>query len=275
MNRRKIIIASPDRKRRKRKKNVLKALLFFLGVCAVVALVIMFFRSPYLRINTITVAGAKEISKEDLTYFIQSESAGNYYYVFPKNHILLYPKKKIIADLHAKYPQIIHSGINFKNTNTVTLSIKERAPIALYCVDKCYFIDELGFVYKESPDFSSDVYRVYRDYREIYASSTIATSTPIGRTPLSLELFKNINTFVDNLSTIKLTPLQVSIMGNQEIQILTKQGNLKVSLRNPLSNQFEILKTAVDQPSFSDGKGGVTHFQYIDVRFGSKIFYKL
>ncbi len=271
MKRRQTIITSPARKRRRRRKHILHVAFYIFVSVFVAGIIILFFRLPYLRVSHVTVNGTQEISQEDIVQQVKDMTTGDYLFFFPKDHVLLYPKKQIISALRAEYPQIVNLSVSFSNANTSVITLKERTPAALYCTSSCYFMDDQGFVYKDSSATSSDEYLDFRDLRPDFASS----SSPIGTLPLPTSSFLDISRFAGLLSSIGLPATGVSIIGDDDVEVQTKLGTIKVSLENSLDDQLDTLKTVVSQPVFVDAKGGINTFNYIDVRFGNKVFYKM
>ena len=269
--------------KKKRKAALIKyGLILLLCVTVFIGLVLIS-RIPKFRISTINLSGEILVSKDDVSNATKNFLSGNYIWLFPKNNFLLYPHNELEQMLKEKFQRINTISINIKNFQNLEIKITERNLNALWCdgvpsggefgdapaPEKCYFMDKNGLIFSEAPDFSGDAYFKY--YGEVSA-----TNTPIGTKYIaSADLFKDISNFITRVQDISLHPIYLinteagqftlGLLGGGKIYIDTKD-----SLSKTADNLQALLGTISATTTFS-----ALNFDYIDLRFGNKLFYKL
>jgi hypothetical protein len=267
LNRRKAILETPNRRTRRRKRLVRLFILYVLGFLILCIGIFYFFRISALQIKDVEISGAGKVDQSELRAIAEKFSEGNVAYFIPKHFFIFYPKKEIAKDVIEKYPEIISAKVVLRGLNKVELRIVERTPYAFYCTTSCYFADEQGFVYKEAS--STDEHIIFRELRVLPEQSLIRTY------PLSTETFKEVEGFARNISELNLHIKEIVIEVNGDLSVLTEEGKIIISFRESFSDQYSFLKTALSQKVFLYPDGSVRNFDYIDLRFGKKIFYKI
>jgi len=267
VNRRKKILETPKRRQRRRRRAIIKLVVLFIFLFVILGISIWFFQTKYLQVSEVQVFGTNEINPELIKAKTAEISSGNIFFILPKNQILLYPRKQIESVLRNDFKEASNVSVKLVGINKIAINIQERSPFARYCIDSCFFIDESGFVYKDATldsmaTSSVDNLITFHDVRFDSASS----SSPIGTYPLDGGKFKSLENFARNISSLNLGIKEVVIGLNNDVSILTNEGKVIVSITNPLDQQFDLLKIALSQ---------IKKFDYIDVRFGNKIFYKI
>jgi hypothetical protein len=149
--------------------------------------------------------------------------------------------------------------------------------------EKCYFLDDNGVIFSEAPTFSGDAYFKY------YGG--VMGETPIGQTYLATTtVFQDVSNFVQSVSQTSLAPISVSaesdggftmqlssggkIYFNLSQPLSQTAGNLKALLQN-LQISSTLLGSSVPTGSASSGSTSISNIDYIDLRFGDKLYYKM
>lgn len=249
-------------------KTIAALVLFFI----VLASLIYDANSAVLTLNQTEVTGNSVLPGEKLKEIVNMEISGKYLWAFPKNNLLLYPKSKIASNLLSKFPTIKKVDISASLGNVLSVSIEERKPFAVWCQsdekEKCYFMDNLGFIYSEAPDFSGSAFFKYYG---------IVDSDPIGKTYKDIKTFVKLNSFIDSLKKINITPITLNIDENDDVFILvSSSGEIRFSLNDDLKTSFSNLQTVLNNLNTVVKTATSTSykFQYIDLRFGDKVFVK-
>ena len=222
---------------------------------------------PALRITDVAVSGTSTLSSSTIEAFVRERLAGNYWYILPKSNIFLYPKARISADLLSAHPVLASAGVHAAGFTTIAVDLLERQPRALWCSDACYFMDEDGVVYGEAPVFSEPVYTVY-------IGTTTGAALP--RQFLAPADFGALSALVDaivqKLSDEKLATVEVN--ADQDVAMNFASGFvLKFALHDEGGDTFERLALALTAEPFVSHK--LAEFEYLDLRFGDKLYYKL
>jgi hypothetical protein len=255
------------RKRRRRMRISLVLGSFFV---LLLALVVGLSRIPALQIQAVMVSGAQTISSTTIAHFVDERLEGNYLGLFPKRNIFLYPKGALAKAIMAAYPSIASADVHANDFESIAVLVVERAPRALWCPSAsaagCYFMDEHGVVYEGAPTFSEPVYTRY-------------VSTRQGVLPwqfLSPEQFQALSALVDAIAQ-KLQDEQITYVvvdHEEDVRIKFASGfSLIFALKDPGGDIFERFSLALTSETVSKHK--LSDFEYLDLRFGDKLYYKL
>lgn len=274
------ILSSPrlkELKKRRRKVFIYKTLLSLFGI-----LVILFFfayisRLPHLNITEIQIIDNKFIDGEEAQNVIWGEMAGKYIWLFPKTNVFFYPQNKIKDSLQNKLGRIENVDLSIKNNNILLVSLDEREAKYTWCGDtptpegekeKCYFLDKVGYIFEEAPHFSGEVYfKFFGIPSESYFQK---------------EYFEKLVLFKDTLITLKLKPTFLYVNKEKEVEVYLSKTNLSkyepkiiFNLNSDILNIIENITAALDtEPLKTDIKNKYSSLQYIDLRFGNKVYTK-
>lgn len=257
--------ASKVRARRRRRRVVGGALA--LGVVAVlVGGFVWLSHAPFLRITEVLVSGPRTVASSSVEAFVLEQLTGTYGYVLAKNNILLYPQDSIAAALATKYPQFKVVEVQAHDFSTVGVSVIEREPKALWCLEACYFMDEDGIVYAPAPTFSSPVYVSYRGR---------ATDGKLPRQYLTKDEFHELSAlagaFAQKEGAEQL--VEVAVDGTGDVRAQFASGfTVLFPLIEEGGDVFERYALARDAEPFKDR--AIADFEYLDLRFGDKLYYK-
>ncbi len=247
--------------------------------------VVFIIETPWLQVKTVTVTGNKVVASSELVTLAESLSTGYYFYLIPKNQIFWYPISAIKQQLLTSLPRLQSVEIYRRNFNEVELKVTERSPLALWCVgkdrDNCFFIDEAGLVYAPAPWFSSALFFEVN-------STTSPTSLPAEPIP-AIYLRKLVQFAAAGPTFLTATSSEVIRFESAELwpagdavftvrnynpgPLLTWQ--LRINLDQDLEvagrNLSSVWHSNTFQQEFKAKRAGL---DYVDVRFGNKVFYK-
>ena len=260
----------------KKRRNFFFIKIFFLSSL----LVAFFFSASYLlenakiNIEKIEIKGNLIVEQETIRKVAAGELSGKYFSLVPKKNTFLYPKKNIeqkIKDQEKRIQSIIFERIGM---TAVLLTVIERQPKFLWCDDftaiseECYFIDETGFIFSKAPKFSDDVY--FRFY------GGGARQDAIGKQYLPPHDFVRISRFVEMTkeSNIEASKLYLKEMGEYELHLQDGTRVLFMRSDDELAI-FDNLKTVLQSEVFGkEVRNNPSPVDYIDLRYGNKVFYK-
>ncbi len=273
--------------KKKQKKQLIKVGVFFLLCLLLIGLLAWIAHRPSLRISVVELQGGILVTPEEVSAEATQFISGSYMWIFPKNNSFLYPHKKLEQDLKNHFQRIDAIEIVRKNFHTLVVQISERKAEALWCegepdqaigtttdttaggVSRCYFIDANSTIFAESPQFSGDAYFKYY--------GLVATDTPIGTKYMASSTdFADLSAFVSNAKRLQTKPEYLIAKGGGEFTLVVSGGgeiyfDNKESLAKVADNLEALLRTPQLAPTpYSD-----LPIEYIDLRFGNKLFYKL
>ncbi len=229
--------------------------------------------------------GEQIVKAEEIINDTTSFLSGNKFLIIPKRHIWFYAKDELQAHLLEAFPRLESSSLISGFPNKLTITVVERSPVMLYCESNlnCFFINKAGVAYTRSPSFSPGVFLEWRaSSTSIKAPAAVGTAAGIERLlnlkvvilqVLNLLDLKGwqINYFeqtADEDFTFTVTPTRATSTARTSWQIMVDNETAPVTVGNNLHAALSaILKDSKDKT--------LPPLQYVDVRFGKKVFYKL
>jgi cell division septal protein FtsQ len=257
-----------ERVRRAQRRRFI--VLSVINVLLVVSVVLFFWQLSYLslvRIDTIAIGGTRTVSKDEVGKHVRDALSGTVAFVFSKRNALLYPKRAITQDLTASFPRIAEVRVGTKGLHTLSVEITERQPAGIVCdatnASKCFFLDASGFLYAPAPSSLGSAY-----VRFVIPLS----GEPVGTRLLGSRAFSDLQDFLHSLFALSFLPTSVTI-AKTDLTLSVRAGNetvrLLVSREEPYATTTQNLSSLLSADGFS-----VKNIEYIDLRFGNKVFYR-
>lgn len=270
-------------KKKRHKAFFSKILILFLG------LLVLLFGSAYisrldnLNIKEIQISGNKVIETATLQASAQELIAGKYLWLFPKTNILFYPQETIAQELQNKFKRIKDIDLSIKDNKILLISITERLPKFTWCGvipnldnhddSKCYFMDDSGDIFDVAPYFSEGV------YFKFYGDENINQENPVGYFFLK-DRFTDIVEFKNQIESMNLSPVSfwIDSKGNARFYLSSKSTpgpEIIFKIESDYQNLAENLDAAIDtEPLKSKLKNKFSSLEYIDLRYGNKVYDK-
>ncbi len=287
MQKRRNVLSSPrlSELKKRRRRIILNKFLFFLVTFAII-FGISSYVSNLKRLNLIDVqiAGNKVIDADIIKTEVQNILIGKYFWLFPKTNILYYSKENIKNALLVKFKRIKNIDLTVGTNRILIVTLTERDAKYTWCGkyipalnsnsnQKCYFMDDSGYIFDEAPYFSGNV------YFKFYGNGNFNTDLPLGGNFLP-DKFLNILSFKDNLKNMELAPVAFWLDNlNNANFALIKEPTLGPSIIFKLDTDFEKitenLQAAIStEPLKSKLKNNFSSLIYIDLRFSNKVYDK-
>lgn len=268
---------SKVRARRRRRRIIILslaagALLLLLGG------VIWLAHAPFMRITAVQVSGQTTLNATDVANRVLADISGSYLYLFPRDNIFLYPKYKTEVALSAQVPTIAKVSINAKDFHTLSVVVTERARKALWCdasfttEELCFWLDQDGVAYAdEHQGFSVEI--ASTSYERYYGP------LPDGVLPLQFlntDQFHALSALVDALAQNQAgNPIQsIKVHSVNEVRVTFADNFVLIfSLSAPGADVYQRFLLILKSDAFAGHV--LSDFEYLDMRFGDKIYYKL
>lgn len=257
-------------RRRKRRAVLLGLFVLLVLIFAGGAAALMWL--PQVRITQVEVIGTESVAPSAVGGEVRDVLTGTYLGIVPRNNALVYPKEEVRARVAAAFPVFNTVEVVAKQLTVLTVAVVERAPEALWCglslatTSPCYLLDDHALAYAPAADFSGMVYTRY--YGE-------ATGT-VPKQYLTQERYHSLFALVEELKTHPLagqvTAVEVSEEGAVNVHF-TSGFVLIFSLDDPGGDVLERLALALTAEPFASR--ALAEFEYLDLRFGDKLYYKL
>lgn len=279
-------IQSPKKKKENKKKTVIISVFLFFVVGGFLFASVKLFNLPSVQIVKVEVSGTKILSKDIFVKRVEGEIAGKYYFFYPKRNTLLYPKTQIENDILAEFPGVSEVLLDVDSTHTLLVTIKERTPSAIWCGKErpiessignagCYYIDTRGYIFGASPSFSGDAYFTF------YGATLAKNKSALGQYLVSREVFSRILSLRDYLAEYHITVNNVYLGENGYAEFFVSRNRFIVrwntdqdmdALRLNMGAVFR--SSSWKGGTFTPELGSAKPLEYVDFRFGNKVFYK-
>jgi cell division septal protein FtsQ len=260
-------ILSPKYVKKKRRiliGRVLASCILFIIIVGIASYVSML---PSMRIESVEVFGNGVIARDQITTIVHELTTGNYLFLFPKDSVFLYPRRQLEEAMGKAFPRSESVAVETKDWNTLSVTLVERKPHALWCENHtsdahCYFLDENGYVFGESPAFSGTVFFRYEG---------LLSENPIEKSYLDREEFKRLDAFVESVrkSDIPVVSLAAHGQGEFEFEIKNQSNETGSILFNYQTPYEQILSNLL--AVWKEKK----NLSYIDLRYGNKVYFKV
>ncbi len=229
--------------------------------------------APFFRIETVTVGGTELVSPEKVKSLAAKELEGSYGYLFARDNVFIYPQNSIANHVLESNPIIKNVEVEAEDLHTVTISIVERTSKALWCPSNfgppasCFFMDEDGVIYEQAPEFSSPIYVAYAGKAE---------EKKLPKQFLSVETFRALSALVDAIAQTQSPERIERVVVDENNDVYAQFVNgfvLRFALQDDGGDVYERFTLALESDPFKDKK--LPDFEYLDLRFGDKLYYKL
>lgn len=265
-------------KRRKARKYAGTILMLIIPVIIIIGLIYVL-RADFLQIKSFQISGTENIPQEDIKNTAVNFISGNKFLFIPKSDVLFLNKENLAATLISKFPRLEKIEVDkaFFN-NQIELKVTERKADFLWCStdNQCFFMAENGLVFEKAG----------------FTESYFLTSSTNWIEPLNKMIFKgNLegNPLMKNFSTpakIQNYLKLVEVFKNAGFEVLSinieskDRAVAKANVGNIIFNPEEADLSLVAQNAILlinevRSKNPSAIFNYIDARFGTKLFYKV
>ncbi len=283
----------PDRlvyKRKLKKKRALlnRGRLMILGAVALAGLgywgVYAFFHLDYFQIKSTSVSGLVALDKEDVTRFISSQLEGDRWFTIPRSNILFFSPALMEQKIEEQFLAIAEVNVKKMFPGIIAAEIRERKLWAIYCLreniavatttsvsqetgeKRCYFMDQNGIIFGEAPEIEGTLIRkITRDdrFNERLGSRIFADE--------EIEDFIRIEAVFAERARLGISGYELRKNAPEDLWLVSNEGFTVIITR---SVAFEATADIVKAVLENKVGGERSELDYIDARFGNKVFVK-
>lgn len=254
-------------KRRKRRKS--KIFFYFLAPLVFTAAIILVLRIDGLQIKGVQVSETRRIDAAKVRESAENNLAGSYFGLIPKKSFLFYPRSKIVSEIKNLEPAILDIETNLGFDRTLNISLSERLSEAIWCKseNECYHLDNNGIVFAEAESTSTGAKIKY---------SGLIGDEPLGKRFGSKGSFTEIYNLTEKMESLGFNPISVNVSEDNVAQMHFSDGSRFIfeSLEQDKDFFYENITTFINELKSQNG-GQIPLFDYIDARYGNKIFYRM
>lgn len=264
--------------RRKRKRRYIAIGIFVFIIALLVGGLSYLAHRREFRIVNVNLFGGVLVTEDEVQAKTFEFLGGSYLWLFPKNNAFLYPKNKLEEYLKENFKRIDTIDVSLKNFQRLSVVITERKHFAIWCKglpsqdsseEDCYFMDKNSTVFAPAPNFSGDAYFKYY--------GLLTAEDPVGKEFIaSSTIFSDMASFVDSAKKLSIRPQYVLAKGKDEYLMKLSSGtDVLFDTKESLQKTSENLSLLLSTDAISKLDKTNLPIDYIDLRFGNKLFYKL
>lgn len=232
---------------------------------------------PQFSVQDIHITGAREVRTDLLRAYIETQLNDGRYAFLSRSNIFLYPKEGIESAIIEYFPRIRSAKVSRESllATAITVSVEEREAFAKWCSstalgtsrgDECYFLGESGFVF--APETSSAP--AVSPY--IFRGNLASTTPPLGQQYLPGK-FAGVLALLERLGQAGFSPVEVVAEDEQDFSVRLRQGfEIRASFGADLGALVKNLELILASEPL---RGAEDELEYIDLRFGNRVYYKL
>lgn len=229
---------------------------------------------PYWRIRNISVQGeSTPAEKKNVQDHVVAQLKKTYALIIPADLFFLVHADVIQRAVEQQFLSFARAAVTKQFPDSMAVVLTKRKLFGVYCNDlqtpvnpTCAYLDETGFLYDLAPTASGSLLlRMHTD------SQTVATGTQVfdralmqRLTELKNGVARTINANVLGFERTSRSPGDLRMQAAEGFSLIVKEDDdiaalLKV-LRTVMANEIKDRRSRLD---------------YIDLRFGNKVFFKL
>jgi len=283
----------PDRLVYKRKPKPKRALLnrgrlMILGILVLAGLgywgVYAFFHLDYFQIKSVDVSGLAALDKDNVTRFISSRLEGDQWFTIPRSNILLFSPALMEENIAKEFPAVAEANVKKIFPGGIAAEIRGRNLWAIYCSQKnavlatttsasqeegekhCYFMDEEGIIFGEAPETEGTLIRKITSdggFGERLGFQQFSADEIADFIKLESVFKERAGLAISGIELRKNAPKDLWLVANEGFSvIITRSAAFEATA--------DIVKAVLDNKV----GGERAKLDYLDARFGSKVFVK-
>lgn len=255
-----------------------RAIIFGSLFFVIFAVLVYVSRLRAFELDTITVTGNRVTEAAVIEEAVRAELAGMYFFVFPRDNFLLYPKDRIKSELREDFPRLLAVDISRKGRHELYIDVEEFQPVSLWCgmlpatetdSGNCLFLDTDGYAFSEAPRFSGDIYFKW------YGDPAGDGLTLRERFLLQKEFDRLVRLKDALMSIARPVSLFADTEGGYTFYLLSGT-EIRVRAQNDFDTILGNLTAALGvEPLKTAAANRFVDVLYIDLRYDNKVYYKI
>jgi hypothetical protein len=250
------------RRRTRRRRGVIALIIL---VLVLLGLTVYGLGQNAVRISHINIVGGDS----SLVSYASSSLQGFYFHTIPRNSTFFFPENSIRTSILAADSSIAAISIERSGFNGLTITIDDRAPIALWCgvapvtdVDTlCYVFDDTGTLFALAASTTQTI-----NPFTLYAPLTSSSSDPIGSTIADSAELPAAFDFARQLATLGAMVTTVYIHDGEVDDFVASSTRITYILGDE-QNAFTALVSASSNFNLTNGS-----IEYVDLRFDGRVY---
>jgi cell division septal protein FtsQ len=252
-------------KRRGQVKNFFRLIIKIAIPIFLVTILIIFLRADIVQINEIQVVGNQKITKTEIENLAHQMTQGSYLWLVPRSNILFFDEKALAQKIETAFPRIERVTVSKGLARDLEVSIIERQGDFGWCQtdNSCYLMSKNGLIFLEAKPEEIAGKLIFKGQ---------VTGDPLWQNFASQKM---LNDYLNTVTVLNGKQLQVSSIDVESADKSVFHTNLGDIFLNPEDDLALGVANALFLLEEVRTKNPTAKFNYIDARFGNKVFYKL
>jgi hypothetical protein len=245
-------------------------ILFLVCIIGIATGIAYLMKIPALQVESVEVTGISQLSAGEIEVQVMDSiiASRHLFGIIPSTNTLFVDEDSIEKRVSEDFPTANSVSVKTTFGGKVKVSIEERKTVAIWCDEsmlQCFQMDSTGYLFMAAPASTTAEALIFRGILRDAEGPLIKQRFLSGKEIVVFAdakvLLEQTAKKIDYVSCESSAYCAIKIVGN---------GVLKVNPQDDLANAFDRLASALKSPVF-----GKSNFEYIDLRFGNKLFYKL
>lgn len=240
---------------------------------AFLAGLVFLLRADFLQVKNFKVSGTETVSSESIKNIASNFISGDNFFIIPKSNILFLNKQQLAAALTSQLGRLQKVDVNKQFlSESIDLKVVERKGDFLWCSpeESCFFMTKDGLVFASSAEAGA---KEETDMKNKLIFRGILEGDPLMKSFATPAKIQNYLKFVE---VLKGAGFEVSTINIESSDKATAKSNVGDIIFNPEEANLPLVaQNVVLLINDVKGKNPSAQFNYIDARFGNKVFYKL
>jgi len=222
-------------------------------------------RVSALTITEVDASGGETIKPDHVEQLVKETLEGTYLGLIPRRFAWLYPEQEIV-EIVSKTERIFNVVVARGGGTKLQITYDEYVPFALWCrsttEEECLFLNIEGYAFSKAPKLTGGSFlRFVTAGRDPVVGEIVAESDTYKSAQELVRLLATENWFVSHVELDQVGDIFLSIV---------EGGELKINFEETPAQLVQNLQVLLASEEFKHLKPG--NFQYIDLRFGNKVF---
>lgn len=265
--------------RSKKRKQAKSLLVLFAALSVPVLLIIgsvLLLRADFLQIKSFEISGLQAVDQGEVREAAQDFISGERLWLVPNSNILLFDKERFAAVLLSKFNRLEEALVEKKFIDkSIQVGLKERQGEFLWCLpaqadsaEECFLMTASGLIFEKI-----DLSRLAEISQDKIRFMGMLEGNPLLKNFSPAERMKNYESLLEAAKNGGLVISSIRVESEERAVAKSDQGEIIFDPRG--ENLPIVVENVILLINEIRSKDPGASFEYLDARFGNKIFYKL